>query len=259
MFTYIKYAERLARIREALKQKKIDCLIGTRLKTITHVSGAFVPWRSVAIIPADSEPRLITLMLDAERVKDDSWLNIVIPYGPLQGAGFVESIVTQISDLGFERGTIGIESGSSSYLPEGYITLAEYEELRYRLPNAKLVNAADVFDQLTLIKEDEEVKLMRQALECCHRGWGKSVIIGVAGAGQEIATRPFQLVTGRVWMGTAFGGAKGRRDVPRIVDWYMDKKIDIDSLITHVMPVEKINDAFDLMHRGESIRSVVTF
>ena len=102
-------------------------------------------------------------------------------------------------------------------------------------------------------------KLMRQALECCHRGWGKSVIIGVAGAGQEIATRPFQLVTGRHWMGTAFGGAKGRRDVPKIVDWYMDKKIDIDSLITHVMPVEKINDAFDLMHKGQSIRSVVTF
>src|SRR5471032_538604 len=102
-------------------------------------------------------------------------------------------------------------------------------------------------------------KLMRQALECCHRGWGKSVIIGVAGAGQEIATRPFQLVTGRSWMGTAFGGAKGRRDVPKIVDWYMDKKIDIDSLITHVMPVEKINDAFHLMHEGKSIRSVVTF
>src|SRR5580700_1092863 len=102
-------------------------------------------------------------------------------------------------------------------------------------------------------------KLMRQALECCHRGWGKSVIIGVAGSGQEIATRPFQLVTGRHWMGTAFGGAKGRRDVPKIVDWYMDGKIDIDSLITHTMPVEKINDAFDLMHRGESIRSVVTF
>ncbi len=93
-------------------------------------------------------------------------------------------------------------------------------------------------------------KLMRQALECCHRGWGKSVIIGVAGSGQEIATRPFQLVTGRHWMGTAFGGAKGRRDVPKIVDWYMDGKIDIDSLITHIMPVEKINDAFDLMHRG---------
>jgi len=103
------------------------------------------------------------------------------------------------------------------------------------------------------------VDLMRQALECCHRGWGVSVIIGVAGAGQEIKTRPFQLVTGRVWKGTAFGGARGRTDVPRIVDWYMDKKINIDDLITHVMPLEKINDAFDLMHRGESIRSVVTF
>src|SRR5947209_18947514 len=102
-------------------------------------------------------------------------------------------------------------------------------------------------------------KLMRQALECCHRGWGKSVIIGVAGAGQEIATRPFQLVTGRQCMGTAFGGAKGRRDVPKIVEWYMDGKIDIDSLITHVMPVEKINDAFHLMHEGKAIRSVVTF
>jgi len=103
------------------------------------------------------------------------------------------------------------------------------------------------------------VDLMRQALECCHRGWGVSVIIGVAGAGQEIKTRPFQLVTGRVWKGTAFGGARGRTDVPRIVDWYMDGKIKIDELITHVMPLEKINDAFDLMHKGESIRSVVTF
>jgi len=103
------------------------------------------------------------------------------------------------------------------------------------------------------------VHLMRQALECCHRGWGQSIIIGVAGAGQEISTRPFQLVTGRVWKGTAFGGAKGRRDVPKIVDWYMDGKIDIDSLITHVMPLDRINDAFDLMHEGKSIRSVVTY
>jgi S-(hydroxymethyl)glutathione dehydrogenase / alcohol dehydrogenase len=103
------------------------------------------------------------------------------------------------------------------------------------------------------------VDLMRQALECCHRGWGVSTVVGVAGAGQEIKTRPFQLVTGRVWKGTAFGGARGRTDVPKIVDWYMDKKINIDDLITHVMPVEKINDAFDLMHKGESIRSVVTF
>jgi S-(hydroxymethyl)glutathione dehydrogenase/alcohol dehydrogenase len=103
------------------------------------------------------------------------------------------------------------------------------------------------------------VGVMRQALECCHRGWGQSIIIGVAGAGQEIATRPFQLVTGRVWKGTAFGGAKGRRDVPKIVDWYMDGKIDIDSLITHVMPLEEINHGFDLMHEGKSIRGVVTF
>jgi len=103
------------------------------------------------------------------------------------------------------------------------------------------------------------VDLMRQALECCHRGWGVSVIIGVAGAGQEIRTRPFQLVTGRVWKGTAFGGARGRTDVPKIVDWYMDGKLNIDDLITHVLPLNDINKAFDLMHAGESIRSVVTF
>jgi len=103
------------------------------------------------------------------------------------------------------------------------------------------------------------VQIMRQALECCHKGWGVSVIIGVAGAGQEISTRPFQLVTGRVWKGTAFGGARGRTDVPRIVDWYMDGKINIDDLITHTMPLPDINTAFDLMHAGESIRSVVTF
>jgi S-(hydroxymethyl)glutathione dehydrogenase/alcohol dehydrogenase len=103
------------------------------------------------------------------------------------------------------------------------------------------------------------VQVMRQALECCHKGWGVSVIIGVAAAGTEIATRPFQLVTGRVWKGTAFGGARGRTDVPKIVDWYMDKKIEIDPLITHQMPLTDINRAFDLMHAGESIRSVVTY
>jgi S-(hydroxymethyl)glutathione dehydrogenase/alcohol dehydrogenase len=103
------------------------------------------------------------------------------------------------------------------------------------------------------------VQVMRQALECCHKGWGVSVIIGVAGAGQEISTRPFQLVTGRVWKGTAFGGARGRTDVPRIVDWYMDGRINIDDLITHVLPFEQINEGFDLMRRGESIRTVVTF
>jgi S-(hydroxymethyl)glutathione dehydrogenase/alcohol dehydrogenase len=103
------------------------------------------------------------------------------------------------------------------------------------------------------------VQLMRQALECCHRGWGVSVIIGVAGAGQEISTRPFQLVTGRVWKGTAFGGARGRTDVPKIVDWYMDGKINIDDLITHILPLDRINEGFDLMHEGKSIRAVVTY
>ena len=103
------------------------------------------------------------------------------------------------------------------------------------------------------------VNTMRQALECAHKGWGVSVIIGVAGAGQEISTRPFQLVTGRSWRGTAFGGARGRTDVPKIVDWYMDGKIDIDSMITHTLPLDRINEAFDLMHEGKSIRSVVTF
>jgi S-(hydroxymethyl)glutathione dehydrogenase/alcohol dehydrogenase len=103
------------------------------------------------------------------------------------------------------------------------------------------------------------VTTMRQALECCHRGWGQSIIIGVAGAGQEISTRPFQLVTGRVWKGSAFGGARGRSDVPRIVDWYMNGRIAIDPLITHTMPLEDINAGFELMHRGESIRSVVIY
>ena len=103
------------------------------------------------------------------------------------------------------------------------------------------------------------VELMRQALECCHRGWGQSIIIGVAGAGQEIKTRPFQLVTGRVWKGTAFGGVRGRTQVPQIVDWYMQGKIAIDPLITHTLPLHRINEAFDLMHEGKSIRTVIEF
>ena len=103
------------------------------------------------------------------------------------------------------------------------------------------------------------VQVMRQALECCHKGWGVSTIIGVAPAGAEISTRPFQLVTGRRWIGSAFGGARGRTDVPKIVDWYMENKINIDELITHVLPFEQINEGFDLMTRGESIRSVVVY
>ena len=103
------------------------------------------------------------------------------------------------------------------------------------------------------------VEVMRTALECAHKGWGESIIIGVAPAGAEIKTRPFQLVTGRTWKGTAFGGARGRTDVPKIVDWYMDGKINVDDLITHTMPLDDINNGFDLMRAGESIRSVVTY
>ena len=120
--------------------------------------------------------------------------------------------------------------------------------------NGDLIGGADYTFDCT-----GNTKVMRQALEASHRGWGKSVIIGVAGAGQEISTRPFQLVTGRNWMGTAFGGARGRTDVPKIVDWYMEGKIQIDPMITHTMPLEDINKGFDLMHKGESIRGVVVY
>ncbi len=144
-------------------------------------------------------------------------------------------------------------------------------ELAERFGMTHFVNPRDVDDVVAKLVEVTDggadysfecignVELMRQALECCHRGWGESIIIGVAGAGEEIATRPFQLVTGRVWKGTAFGGAKGRRDVPRIVDWYMDGKINIDDLITHKLPLERINEAFELMHEGHSIRTVIEF
>jgi S-(hydroxymethyl)glutathione dehydrogenase / alcohol dehydrogenase len=134
--------------------------------------------------------------------------------------------------------------------------------------NPKVLGSADVVAHLVELTKGGadysfecvgNVDLMRQALECCHRGWGVSVIIGVAGSGQEIKTRPFQLVTGRTWKGTAFGGARGRTDVPKIVDWYMDGKIDIDSLITHKLPLTEINRSFDLMHSGESIRTVIEF
>ena len=144
-------------------------------------------------------------------------------------------------------------------------------ELAGRFGMTDFLNPADVEDVTAAVIDMTDggvdysfecignVDVMRQALECCHKGWGESVIIGVAGAGQEISTRPFQLVTGRVWRGTAFGGAKGRTDVPKIVDWYMDGKVNIDDLITHTMPLADINTAFDLMHAGESIRSVVVY
>ena len=148
---------------------------------------------------------------------------------------------------------------------------AAKQPLAERFGMTDFVNPTDVEDMAAAIVDMTDggvdysfecignVDVMRQALECCHKGWGESIIIGVAGAGQEIATRPFQLVTGRVWRGTAFGGAKGRTDVPKIVDWYMEGKINIDDLITHTMPLADINRAFDLMHAGESIRSVVVY
>ena len=143
--------------------------------------------------------------------------------------------------------------------------------LAERFGMTDFVNPSDVHDTVQAVVDMTDggvdysfecignVDVMRQALECCHKGWGESIIIGVAGAGQEITTRPFQLVTGRVWKGTAFGGAKGRTDVPQIVDWYMDGKINIDDLITHELSLEDINRGFDLMHAGESIRSVVVY
>jgi len=144
-------------------------------------------------------------------------------------------------------------------------------ELGRRFGMSDFINPRDVEDTVAAIQAMSDggvdysfecignVSTMRQALECCHKGWGESYIIGVAGAGQEIATRPFQLVTGRSWRGTAFGGARGRTDVPTIVDWYMDRRINIDDLITHTMPLEQINTAFELMHAGESIRSVIVY
>lgn len=148
---------------------------------------------------------------------------------------------------------------------------ASREAMGVKFGMTDFINPADVADVTQAIIELTNggvdysfecignVKTMRQALECCHKGWGESYIIGVAGAGQEISTRPFQLVTGRSWRGTAFGGARGRTDVPKIVDWYMNGKIQIDPLITHTMPLRDINKAFDLMHAGTSIRSVVLY
>ncbi len=145
------------------------------------------------------------------------------------------------------------------------------EEMARRFGMTDFINPAEVDDVVQAIVDLTDggadysfecignTQVMRQALECCHRGWGQSIIIGVAEAGAEISTRPFQLVTGRVWKGTAFGGARGRTDVPRIVDWYMEGRINIDDLITHTLPLDRINEGFDLMKRGESIRSVVLY
>jgi S-(hydroxymethyl)glutathione dehydrogenase / alcohol dehydrogenase len=165
----------------------------------------------------------------------------------VQGARMVGANMIVGVDLNPEREKLGRKFGLTHFVnPKGKDVVAEIIEMTG--------GGADYSFECI-----GNVEVMRQALECCHRGWGVSVIIGVAGAGQEIRTRPFQLVTGRVWKGTAFGGARGRSDVPKIVDWYMEKKINIDDLITHTLPLERINEAFDLMHAGKSIRSVVTY
>jgi S-(hydroxymethyl)glutathione dehydrogenase / alcohol dehydrogenase len=165
----------------------------------------------------------------------------------VQGARMVGANMIVGVDLNSEREALARKFGCTHFInPKGKDVVAEIIELTG--------GGADYSFECI-----GNVDVMRQALECCHRGWGVSVIIGVAGAGQEIRTRPFQLVTGRVWKGTAFGGARGRTDVPKIVDWYMENRINIDDLITHVLPLERINDAFELMHEGKSIRSVVVY
>jgi S-(hydroxymethyl)glutathione dehydrogenase / alcohol dehydrogenase len=165
----------------------------------------------------------------------------------VQGARMVGANMIVGVDLNPEREALARRFGLTHFInPKGRDVVAEIVELTG--------GGADYSFECI-----GNVDVMRQALECCHRGWGVSVIVGVAGAGQEIRTRPFQLVTGRVWKGTAFGGARGRTDVPKIVDWYMEGRINIDDLITHVLPLERINDAFHLMHEGKSIRSVVVY
>jgi S-(hydroxymethyl)glutathione dehydrogenase/alcohol dehydrogenase len=165
----------------------------------------------------------------------------------VQGARMAGANMIVGVDLNFARETLARKFGMTHFLnPKGKDVVGEIVEMTG--------GGADYSFECI-----GNVDVMRQALECCHRGWGVSVIIGVAGAGQEIKTRPFQLVTGRVWKGTAFGGARGRTDVPKIVHWYMERRINIDDLITHVLPLERINEGFDLMHKGESIRSVVVY
>ena len=168
----------------------------------------------------------------------------------IQGCQLAKASVIVGVDFNRNRKSLGEKFGMTNF-----INPSEYEGDKLQAKIIELTHGGADYSFECI----GNVNVMRQALECCHKGWGESIIIGVAGAGQEISTRPFQLVTGRVWKGTAFGGAKGRTDVPKIVDWYMDKKITIDDLITHEFSLENINKAFDLMHEGKSIRSVINF
>ena len=168
----------------------------------------------------------------------------------IQGCQIAKARTIVGVDLNNERKTLGEKFGMTHF-----VNPSEFEDNKLQEKLIELTEGGADYSFECI----GNVHVMRQALECCHKGWGQSIIIGVAGAGEEISTRPFQLVTGRVWKGTAFGGAKGRTDVPNIVDWYMDKKINIDDLITHEFSIEDINKAFDLMHEGKSIRSVINF
>ena len=168
----------------------------------------------------------------------------------IQGCQLAKASVIVGIDLNDNRKSLAEKFGMTHF-----INPSEYEDDKLQKKIIELTDGGADYSFECI----GNVNVMRQALECCHKGWGESIIIGVAGAGQEISTRPFQLVTGRVWKGSAFGGAKGRTDVPQIVDWYMDKKINIDDLITHEFPLEDINKAFDLMDEGKTIRSVINF
>ncbi|MBU1671935.1 MAG: Xaa-Pro peptidase family protein [Actinobacteria bacterium] len=167
MMTFINFPRRIASFQDELKNAGIDVLVGTKLKTITHMSGGFVPWRSVVIVPAEGEVQLITSLLDAGRLKEESWLDNVVGYGGLPGMDFLDMISLRINELGLAKGVIGYESGTSNYLPDGFITLYEYEQLRERFPDATFRNAVELMDRFTLVKEPEEIKLMRQATAIC--------------------------------------------------------------------------------------------
>lgn len=183
MMTHINFPRRIAAFQEELAKAGVDVLVGTKLKTITHLSGGFVPWRSCVVVPATGELQLVTALLDAGRLKDETWLDNVVGYGALPGMDFLDMIALRIGELGFAKGTIGIESGTSNYLPDGFISLYEYEQLRERFPEATFENAVDIMDRFTLVKEPEEIKLMRHAtalVDCAHEAVRDALEVGIS-------------------------------------------------------------------------------
>ncbi len=181
--THINFPRRIQRFQEELRRSGVDVLIGTKLKTITHLSGGFVPWRSAIIVPAQGELQLITSALDAARLAEETWLDNVVGFGGLPGLDFIDRIVARIRELGLENSTIGIESGTSNYLPDGFITLYEFEKIREALPQANFVNAVQLMDRFTLVKEPEEIKLMRQAtalVDAAHEEVREHLRVGIS-------------------------------------------------------------------------------